>query len=122
MHENDESPPQSSYSASRANAERTAEFAEVNAELLRKIVEAVLDTRLAAIEDRLRFGTPVSGHVRPMITERELAQLLRCDPRTVRRLEVSGELPPALRIGGSKRWQRQVIEDWLDRIQRERAG
>jgi excisionase family DNA binding protein len=57
-----------------------------------------------------------------MITERELAHLLRCDPRTVRRLEVSGELPPALRIGGSKRWQRQVIEDWLEQMQRERAG
>lgn len=122
MHENDESPPQSPAAASRPKVERAPEFADVTAEQLRKIVEAVLDTRLAAIEDRLRFGAPISGHVRPMITERELAQLLRCDPRTVRRLEVSGELPPALRIGGSKRWQRQVIEDWLDRIQRERAG
>ena len=122
MHENDEGPHQNLSTVGVRGNTSPAPVGEATAEQLRKIVEAVLDTRLAAIEDRLRVGAPVSGQVRPMITERELAQLLRCDPRTVRRLEVSGELPPALRIGGSKRWQRQVIEDWLDQIQRERAG
>ena len=122
MHENDEGPQQSLSPVGARVSTNPVPVGDEPAEQLRKIVEAVLDSRLAAIEDRLRVGAPVSGHVRPMITERELAQLLRCDPRTVRRLEVSGELPPALRIGGSKRWQRQVIEDWLEQMQRERAG
>lgn len=122
MHDNDEILKQRPSAEAAPSGVSPASFGEPTPELLRRIVEAVLDSRLAAIEDRLRVGTPVSGHVRPMMTERELAHLLRCDPRTVRRLEVSGELPPALRIGGSKRWQRQVIEDWLDQIQRERAG
>lgn len=87
-------------------------------EQVRQIVKEVLDSRLTALEDRLRAGErPVRANV--MITERELAQMLRCDPRTIRRLEVSGDLPRALRVGGSKRWRLDVIEAWLDTLSRE---
>ncbi len=50
-----------------------------------------------------------------LITEGELATFLRVDPRTVRRLEQSGELPRAKRFGGCKRWDANEIGDWLEK-------
>ena len=42
-----------------------------------------------------------------------LAGLLGVSLRSVRRLDDSGKLPEALKIGGSKRWFRPEVEEWL---------
>ena len=48
-----------------------------------------------------------------LLTREELADLLRVDARTLRRLELQGDVPPAISIGGSKRWRRAAITRWL---------
>ena len=86
---------------------------------LREVVGELLDEKLAALAEQLVRGLSGSvaddpPHPEPMMTERMLAELLRCDPRTVRRLERSGELPAALRIGGSKRWRPEDVRSYLE--------
>ena len=85
-----------------------------------RMVARVLDQRLQALEARL--VSQLTDLARPdgletrslaMLTEREMAELIGCDPRTIRRLEKSGTIPPAVRIGGSKRWFRSDIEEWI---------
>ena len=49
-----------------------------------------------------------------LVTPGELATLLQCCPRTVRRMELGGELPPSIKEGRLKRWRRAEIEAWLD--------
>ena len=42
-----------------------------------------------------------------------LASHLEVSIRTIDRLDAAGKLPSAIRIGGAKRWPRDVIEDWI---------
>jgi excisionase family DNA binding protein len=44
----------------------------------------------------------------------ELADLLGISARTVWRLDASGKLPKAVRIGGAKRWRRVEIEAFVN--------
>lgn len=48
-----------------------------------------------------------------MLDVKEVATLLRCSTRHVTRLEESGQMPPAVRLGRLCRWNRIVIEKWL---------
>ena len=78
--------------------------------LLAARFQAVLDARLAELENAQHraLGERVS-----MMTERDMARLLKCDVRSIRRWERSGEVPQALRVGGAKRWRAETIERWL---------
>ena len=81
-------------------------------------VEAILDARLAELEHELlrRF----SSSDRPsMLTERDMATLLNCDVRTIRRWERSSEIPQAIRVGGAKRWRAETIDEWLQALEGE---
>jgi predicted DNA-binding transcriptional regulator AlpA len=49
----------------------------------------------------------------PLLTPPQLATLLQLDPRTLRRLELSGAVPRAIYIGALKRWRRADIDTWL---------
>jgi excisionase family DNA binding protein len=55
-----------------------------------------------------------------LLTEAEVADLLRVSPRTVRRWRNEGTGPPALRVGRRIRYRRSAVEAWLDR--RDQAG
>lgn len=66
--------------------------------------------------DRLRYRCTTTGRFESgptLITVDELAALLGISRRSVYRLDLRGELPPALRVRGV-RWIRQEIEAWLD--------
>lgn len=76
-----------------------------------------LDKRLEDLEHRLLQDRPT---FRVMLTERDVAKLIKCDVRTVRRLEKAGVLPPALRFGGSKRWRAEAIEAWFEQLAEDR--
>ena len=94
---------------------------------IRRLLAEVLDGRLDALESRLeafasrhhersslddgRSDLPV------LLTERDLGRLLNLHPRTIRRLECNHDLPPPLRISGSKRWQLSEIEQWIRALQ-----
>jgi excisionase family DNA binding protein len=43
----------------------------------------------------------------------QVAVLLSCSQRHVRRLHDGGKMPQAVRLGALVRWSRRVIEDWI---------
>lgn len=82
--------------------------------MLAELLDDRLEQVVAQVESRVLGRTGRRDHQElAMITERELAELLRCDPRTIRRLESAGSIPPALRIGGSKRWLATDVRTWV---------
>lgn len=90
-------------------------------------LESLLERRLFSIETRinefmLRLPDERVPLEDPLLTVQELAELLRCDPRTVRRLELSGDVPVGIRIGGSKRWRTSDVRQWLDGLDVARDG
>lgn len=48
-----------------------------------------------------------------MMDVRELATLLHCSTKHVRRLTAAGVLPKPVRLGGLVRWNRAAIEAWV---------
>lgn len=48
-----------------------------------------------------------------LLTVDEVAGLLGVSTRHVWRLADGGRMPPPLRLGGARRWDRQTIEDWI---------
>ncbi len=50
----------------------------------------------------------------PLLRKREVAALLKVSTRTVERLAKSGQLPPALRVGGQYRWSQIALETGHD--------
>lgn len=82
--------------------------------MISSLFEQQLDRVTAQVAARVSEIRPAEHQDLAMVTERELASMLRCDPRTVRRLERSREIPQAIRIGGSKRWLLQGIREWMD--------
>lgn len=72
--------------------------------------------RLAAAADPSVHRDPVKPTLpsdRAMLTQGEVAELLGYDPRTVRRLELKGDLPPAIGKGRLKRWRVKDLERHL---------
>jgi len=57
---------------------------------------------------------PAAPEPREFLTQVALAAMLDTHPRTVRRMELEGELPAAIEIGRLKRWRRAEIQGWLD--------
>ena len=51
----------------------------------------------------------------PTLDVYELAMRLGCTVRTVWRMEAKGLIPPARRVGRLVRWDREEIEDWLEK-------
>ena len=56
---------------------------------------------------------PRPGMSAELLTVGQLGELLQLSKRTLYRLSDSGAMPHGLRIGGSRRWRRTEIEDWL---------
>jgi prophage regulatory protein len=48
-----------------------------------------------------------------MLTVQQVAKLLGISSRSVYRLSDAGRMPRPLRLGGSVRWDRTVIESWI---------
>lgn len=51
----------------------------------------------------------------PLLTVRQLAELLQVSTRTVWRMQSAGELPEPIRISHRVRWRRDDVEEWLRR-------
>ena len=43
----------------------------------------------------------------------DVAKLLRCSSRHVRRLSDSGRMPPPVRLGALIRWSKEAIGKWI---------
>ena len=48
-----------------------------------------------------------------LLTVQDVADRLRCSPRTVHRLVDARRVPPPLRIGSLVRWRQGAFEQWL---------
>jgi excisionase family DNA binding protein len=57
-----------------------------------------------------------------LLTAADLARRLNCSERTVRRMRLAGNLPPAVRLGKLLRWQPQAIERWIAQRLEPAAG
>jgi excisionase family DNA binding protein len=56
-----------------------------------------------------------------ILTLRQVAQLLHCHPSTLYRMASRGEVP-SFRLGGSWRFQRDAIDEWIARRTIRSAG
>ena len=111
-------------------------IAALHGELARQygiLVEEVGIRLAGRAESSLTATMPVKPRNRKTPTRREaedatlmaageLAEALQCHPRTLRRMELRGELPPPIRKGRLKRWRRQEIQTWLDSRSSPRPG
>lgn len=50
---------------------------------------------------------------RPLIDSKEFAAKLGCCSKHVLRMADSGRCPPPILLGGLRRWNRQVVDDWI---------
>jgi len=48
-----------------------------------------------------------------MLDVKEVAALLKCSARHVVRLQESGQMPPAIKLGRLFRWNRAAVEAWI---------
>ena len=49
-----------------------------------------------------------------LLTADDVAKLLSCSPRSLRRLADQGSVPRPVKVGGLVRWRRAAIDEWLD--------
>ena len=63
-------------------------------------------------------GAPAMPKPRTLLSAKAVADLIGCDPRTIRRWRAEEKLPPAFEVGGIVRWHPEDIERW----RRERTG
>lgn len=59
---------------------------------------------------------------RRLLTARDVAGYLAVSEATVHRMAKRGDLPAALKVGNSVRWDRAAIDRWLDGMAKEDAG
>jgi excisionase family DNA binding protein len=69
---------------------------------------------------------PMKPSSAPLMTVRDVATQLRCSTRTVYRLCDTGRMPPPVRLGSLVRWNRAIVEQWIEdgcpRIRVSRGG
>lgn len=108
---------------------------EVLVGLLAKAIQQATAEPLALLVSTLRAGAdpqPVKEVPKPAETPSELldvnavAALIGASPRTVRRLADWGRMPRPILLGRMVRWQRSVIEGWIQdgcpRMERRSTG
>ncbi len=59
--------------------------------------------------------------MKQMLTVGDLAELLRCAPKTIYLMHSRGDLPKAKRIGGMLRWEPFAVERWLKHTGKRRS-
>lgn len=100
-----------------------ARLADLHAELSDAYAALAVETgeiRLAAPADPSVHAPvttgfhPAAPEPREFLSQAALADMLDVHPRTLRRLELSGDIPAATSIGSIKRWRRSTIQEWLD--------
>lgn len=49
-----------------------------------------------------------------LINSKEAAKLLKVSPRTLWRMQTSGEMPAPIRLGRAVRWSAEVLKKWVE--------
>ena len=79
------------------------------------------DARVVALLERIAIGVDTlviemraaRAGPSPLLTRDEMAALARVDLRTLRRLELAGDVPRAVQVGRAKRWKRADVDAWI---------
>lgn len=50
---------------------------------------------------------------KPLIDVNEFAAKLGCSLKHIRRMADAGRCPPSIQLGSLRRWNRQVVDDWI---------
>ena len=50
---------------------------------------------------------------KPLIDVKEFAAKLGCSLKHIRRMADAGRCPPSIQLGSLRRWNRQVVDDWI---------
>ena len=88
--------------------------------VLRRLLREELHRAIQPVMDALgQHGAgQAAGRDDTFMTAEEVAELLRIDRRTLRRLELEGDMPrPIVIADRTKRWRRCVIEKWLHNLE-----
>ena len=48
-----------------------------------------------------------------MLTVDDIAKLMKCSPKHIRRMADAGRMPRAVKFGSLHRWNRKIIEQWI---------
>ena len=72
-----------------------------------------MDATATATVERIDGRDAGPGAVPAMLTVDQVARMLCCSPRTVRRLADAGRMPRPVRLGSLLRWPRESIESWI---------
>ena len=89
--------------------ERIAELYDDLAEAHRALAEQAA-AGLAVLGDASLHGP--MPKVAKLLTPAEVAELLGVHPRTLRRMELAGEIPLPVGEGKAKRWRRADLDKW----------
>ena len=66
--------------------------------------------------DRSEAPRPADVAIEPLMSIRDLAEVLKCSRRSVERLRASGRVPkPDIIVGRMPRWRPGTIRRWLER-------
>ena len=83
----------------------------------RKLVETS-ESALALLgkhEAECPVSMPTPQNEPPILTAGEVAEMLRVNERTFRRLRASGQGPQPVKVRGAVRWRREAVERWIAR-------
>ena len=92
-------------------------------QLVREALEPMLTDRLDRLETRLTESVaavvealPVEpAGPRPLLTQRQVAEQLQVDPKTIRRLTQAGDFPAPIAVSPNcLRWRQEDIDTWLE--------
>lgn len=67
--------------------------------------------------DLARLPTPIAGY-RPLLTERQAADLLALSPRTLQAWRVRGGGPSYIKLGSAIRYDAEALTAWIAEQQR----
>lgn len=56
----------------------------------------------------------VQEPVQLLLNVEQVAEMLNCSTRTVRRLAETGKMPRSLKLGALLRWKRVAIQEWIE--------
>ena len=72
-----------------------------------------MDATNTATVERIDGRDAGPGSLPAMLTVHEVARMLSCSVRTVRRLADSGKMPRPIKLGALVRWSRATIHQWV---------
>jgi len=88
----------------------------MNEERMRELINGALDERLGVRTGVARArgsGPDTNREGAGLLTTAEVAGLLHCHERTLRRWCKAGVVPAPVRVGSVVRWRRAEIEKWM---------